>query len=74
MTPRVDPLIAELVTGSKTQDAGVRNAMLKALFEVVSKAGSNMNEASRSSILGLIDADTDEKDGTLGQSCGLVLC
>jgi hypothetical protein len=65
MTPRVDPLIAELVTGSKTQDAGVRNAMLKALFEVVSKAGSNMNEASRNSILGLIDADTDEKDGGL---------
>ncbi|KAK3077739.1 hypothetical protein LTS18_009445, partial [Coniosporium uncinatum] len=31
MTPRIDPLIAELVTGSKTPDPGVRTAMLKAL-------------------------------------------
>ena len=37
--------------------------MLKALFEVVSKAGSNMNEASRNSILGLIDTDTGDTDG-----------
>ena len=53
----------ELVTGSKTSDRGVKNAMLKALFEVVSKAGSNMNEASRNSILGLIDTDTGDTDG-----------
>ncbi|KAG8532469.1 uncharacterized protein KY384_002346 [Bacidia gigantensis] len=57
LTPRVDPLIAELVTGSKTADSGVQNAMMKALFEVVSKAGGNMSEASRTSILGLIDSD-----------------
>ncbi|KAG9537453.1 ARM repeat-containing protein, partial [Aureobasidium melanogenum] len=31
LTPRIDPLIAELITGSKTADIGVRNAMLKAL-------------------------------------------
>ena len=53
----------ELVTGSKTSDQGVKNAMLKALFEAVSKAGSNMNEASRNSILGLIDTDTGDTDG-----------
>jgi len=53
----------ELVAGSKTSDQGVKNAMLKALFEVVSKAGSNMNEASRNSILGLIDTDTGDTDG-----------
>jgi hypothetical protein len=63
MTPRVDPLISELVTGSKTTDQAVKNAMLKALFEVVSKAGKNMNEASRNSILGLIDTDVDGTDG-----------
>ncbi|KAL8672100.1 MAG: hypothetical protein Q9168_003432 [Polycauliona sp. 1 TL-2023] len=57
LTPRIDPLIAELVTGSKTSDAGVQNAMLRALYEVVSKAGSNMNETSRNSILALIDSD-----------------
>jgi hypothetical protein len=62
LTPRVDPLIAELVTGSKTPDAGVRTAMLKALYEVVSKAGSNMNETSRNAILSLIDTDTEGDD------------
>ena len=62
LTPRIDPLIAELVTGSKTPDPGVQNAMLKALYEVVRKAGSNMNEASRTSILGLIDSDAGNQD------------
>ncbi|KAL2172369.1 hypothetical protein VTG60DRAFT_6208 [Thermothelomyces hinnuleus] len=61
-TPRVDPLIAELVTGSKTTDAGVRTAMLKALYEVISKAGANMGESSRTAVLGLIDTETDERD------------
>jgi hypothetical protein len=64
----------ELVTGSRTSDTGVRNAMLKALYEVISKAGSNMSEASRASVLSLIDADVDENDGKtmlakLGYKC-----
>src|ERR1700749_3796887 len=63
MTPRVDPLITELVTGSKTQDIGVKNAMLKALYEVVTKAGRNMTETSRNAILGVIDGEVDENDG-----------
>ncbi len=63
LTPRIDPLIAELVTGSKTQDPGVQNAMLKALYEVVSKAGANMSEVSRNSILGLMDGDMGDGDG-----------
>jgi len=63
LTPRVDPLIAELVTGSKTSDQAVKTAMLKALFEVVSKAGKNMNETSRNTILSLIDTDVDDSDG-----------
>lgn len=65
MTPRIDPLIAELVTGSKTTDAGVRNAMLKALYEVVSKAGANMSDVSRNSILGLIDSESGDSDDAL---------
>ncbi|ORY10171.1 translational activator [Clohesyomyces aquaticus] len=65
MTPRIDPLIAELVTGSKTGDQGVKNAMLKALYEVVSKAGANMNETSRNSILALIDTDVDDSDDAM---------
>ncbi|KAK8057620.1 eIF-2-alpha kinase activator GCN1 [Apiospora saccharicola] len=64
-TPRVDPLVAELVTGSKTTDAGVKTAMLKALYEVVSKAGANMGESSRTAVLGLIDMDSDNTDSTM---------
>lgn len=60
---RLTCVCLELVTGSKTSDQGVKNAMLKALFEVVSKAGANMNEASRNAILGLIDNDTGDADG-----------
>lgn len=64
-TPRVDPLIAELVTGSKTSDPGVKTAMLKALYEVISKAGANMGETSRTAVLGLIDMETDERDDNM---------
>lgn len=65
LTPRIDPLITELVTGSKTPDPGVQSAMFKALYEVVSKAGANASEASRNSILALIDSDVGNKDGML---------
>ncbi|KAL7785601.1 armadillo-type protein [Trichoderma ceciliae] len=61
-TPRIDPLITELVTGAKTTDPGVRTAMFKALYEVVSRAGANMGESSRSAVLSLIDSDADERD------------
>ncbi|PHH67394.1 hypothetical protein CDD81_164 [Ophiocordyceps australis] len=64
-TPRVDPLIAELVTGSKTTDTGVKTAMLKALYEVISRAGANMGESARSAVLALIDMDSDERDDTM---------
>ncbi len=37
--------------------------MLRALYEVVSKAGANMSEPSRTSILGLIDSDGHDTDG-----------
>lgn len=63
MTPRIDPLIAELVTGSKTKDPGVRAAMLKGLHEVVDKAGQNMGDSSKDAILGLIDVqDIDQNE------------
>jgi hypothetical protein len=54
--------VAELVTGSKTPDPGVKSAMLKALYEVVSKAGANMSDTSRTSVLGLVNSDVDEED------------
>ena len=65
LTPRVDPLVAELVTGSKTQDPGVKNAMLKALHEVVSKAGANMSDTSRQSVLALIDGEGGNVDDSM---------
>lgn len=65
LTPRVDPLIAELVTGAKTPDAGVRNAMLKGLQEVVSKVGANMSDTSRESILALMDGQHDAQDDNM---------
>lgn len=37
--------------------------MLRALYEVVSKAGANMSEPSRTSILGLIDSDAHDANG-----------
>ncbi|EWC46714.1 hypothetical protein DRE_03959 [Drechslerella stenobrocha 248] len=65
LTPRIDPLIAELVGGSKTPDIGVRVAMLKALYEVVSKAGANMGDQSRSSLIALIEEELEENDESL---------
>ncbi|XHG02859.1 hypothetical protein AWENTII_006184 [Aspergillus wentii] len=65
LTPRVDPLIAELIAGSKTADIGVKNAMMKALQEVVGKAGGNMSEASKNAILGLIDDDASDQTDTV---------
>lgn len=53
----------ELIAGSKTADVGVKNAMMKALQEVVGKAGGSMSEASKNSILALIDDDASDKTG-----------
>jgi len=62
-TPRVDPLIAELVAGSKTEDVGIRLAMMKALYQVVDKAGQNMSTASGKAILDTIDTiNEDDED------------
>jgi hypothetical protein len=57
--------LLELITGSKTTDIGVKNAMMKALQEVVGKAGANMSEASRQAILALIDDDASDQTGRL---------
>jgi hypothetical protein len=50
-----------LIAGSKTDDNGVKNAMMKALHEVVSKAGGSMSETSRNAVLGLIDDDSSDR-------------
>lgn len=61
--PRVDPLVAELVGGAKqATDIGVRTAMLKALLEVVHKAGSKMNETSKLSVMNLVEEEISNAD------------
>ncbi|RKF62534.1 eIF-2-alpha kinase activator GCN1 [Erysiphe neolycopersici] len=60
LIPRVDPLIAELCTGVKTSDLGVKVAIMKALYEVVSKAGSKINDTSRASISNIIKAEPED--------------
>jgi hypothetical protein len=62
---RIDPLITELVTGAKSGDDGVRSAMLKGLQEVVTKVGGNMSDASRESILALMDQTDAQDDNTM---------
>lgn len=39
--------------------------MMKALQEVVGKAGGNMSEASRQAILALIDDDSSDQTGKI---------
>ncbi|SCV00820.1 LANO_0F08724g1_1 [Lachancea nothofagi CBS 11611] len=54
--PRVDPLVVELVSGAKqATDDGVKTAMVKALLEIVSKAGSKLSESSKSTIVNLVE-------------------
>lgn len=56
--PRVDPLVVELVAGARqAADEGVKTAVLKALLEVVSKAGSKLNENSKNSIVSLVEEE-----------------
>ena len=57
--------LLELVGGSKTPDIGVRVAMLKALYEVVSKAGANMGEQSRASLITLIEEELEDNEDAL---------
>lgn len=43
----------------------MKNAMMKALQEVVGKAGGNMSDASKNAILALIDDDASDQTGKL---------
>lgn len=46
--------------------------MLRALYEVVRKAGGNMGEVSISSIIGIINSESGDADG--GHSTQLWFC
>ncbi len=67
MTPRIDPLIAELVTGARTTDEGIKLAMMKALYQVVEHAGQHMSTESGKAILGLIDNVMEDENDNLDE-------
>ena len=58
--PKVDPLVAELLNNAKAIDSeniSLKTAILKALLEVVDKAGSKMSEASKNGVMALVEQD-----------------
>lgn len=62
--PRVDSLVAELVSGAKnTKDQNVKGSMLKAMLAVVNGGGQNMSESSKSSILSLVEEEITSVSG-----------
>lgn len=56
--PRVDSLVTELVSTAKAaDDQAIKNTMLKAMLQVIVKGGQNMSEASKTSIVGLVEEE-----------------
>ncbi|ODQ53263.1 ARM repeat-containing protein [Saitoella complicata NRRL Y-17804] len=66
---RVDPLIAELVAGARTPDEGVRLAMLKAIYQVVSKAGTGMSEVSKKAVMALVEEGLQDPSQKTSMLC-----
>jgi len=64
MQPRVDPLITELVgVTNSAEDDGVKFAVLKALCEVLSKAGKLVGEAQKTAISSLVEQILEDGRG-----------
>ncbi|SSD58452.1 related to Translational activator GCN1 [Saccharomycodes ludwigii] len=64
--PKVDPLVVELVSGAKqATDPGVKAAMLKAIMEVVTKAGKKLNQTSKNNIIELVEEEILSADDKL---------
>ncbi|CAI5759091.1 unnamed protein product [Candida verbasci] len=56
--PRVDSLITELVTNSKNiSDKDIKGSLLQGMLVVVETSGNNLSDASKSSILGLVEEE-----------------
>jgi len=61
LQPRVDPLVTELTgVASSTTDDGVKVAVLKALCEVVSRAGKLVGEVQKLGLLSLISQSLED--------------
>lgn len=56
--PRVDSLVTELVSGARgSDDQVIKNSFLNAMLQVVLKGGSNMSDASKVSIMTLVEEE-----------------
>ncbi|OZJ04029.1 hypothetical protein BZG36_03770 [Bifiguratus adelaidae] len=70
---RVDPLIAELVAGIKAAEPEVKETMIQALQTVVSKAGSAMSDASKTSLTSVVtNGISDANEGVCIASATLL--
>jgi hypothetical protein len=62
--PRVDPVITELITGSRSNDDGIAGSLILALANVVRNAGQNVGEKAREACVELVsDAFKNDHDG-----------
>lgn len=60
---RVDPLVAELVSGIRTSEASIKETMMNALQNVVSKTGADLSDTSKRSVISVIaDGLSDNAD------------
>ncbi|KAG4304779.1 hypothetical protein PORY_001832 [Pneumocystis oryctolagi] len=59
LQPRLELLVNELASGSRTSNNGVKYVMIKSLFNVVSNSNFTMNEMSKNIIYTLIEDNID---------------
>ncbi|CAG8475625.1 4963_t:CDS:10 [Paraglomus occultum] len=57
---RVDPLVAELVSGIKSSEPNVKETMLSALASVLNKAGGGMSEVSKKGVIGVVSTGLND--------------
>ncbi|VEU21456.1 DEKNAAC102327 [Brettanomyces naardenensis] len=63
--PRVDPLVTELLTGAKavgSENIDIQTSILKALLEVVDKAGDKISERGKNGIMTLVESEVFKED------------
>eukprot|EP00850_Spirogloea_muscicola_P017739 SM000155S01668 [mRNA] locus=s155:261471:283828:+ [translate_table: standard] len=77
LSTRLDPLIADLLTGIKNGEAGVKEAMLVALKGVVGNVGKSLSAATHSrviaSLMDLLPSEDDEIRLLAARTLGIAL-
>jgi len=72
--PRVDPVITELITGSRSNDDGIAGSLILALANVVRNAGQNVGEKAREACVELVsDAFKNDHDDNYVQSTAALI-